>query len=180
MLTITTLHEVSTCSPNKNSRSHNFESPAFEANFHHLSPLPPTPRLSMYPSIISRPCSDQAGEQMGWPLEQRNHTANTVPGGVLTGPPSTVPIKQVRGRGSAQEVASSSTFPFRLHEMLNDAEEKKFDHVIAWQGPHGFIIHDRALLEKHVLPLYYLQTRYKSFTRQRKSFRMLVLITFDG
>ena len=59
--------------------------------------------------------------------------------------------------------------------MLNDAEEKKFDHVIAWQGQHGFIIHDRGLLEKHVLPLYYLQTRYKSFTRQRKSFRMLVL-----
>jgi HSF-type DNA-binding len=60
------------------------------------------------------------------------------------------------------------TFPFRLHDMLNDAERKKFDHVVSWQNPQSFKIHDRKVFEKYVLPRYF-QTRFKSFQRQRKS-----------
>jgi len=60
------------------------------------------------------------------------------------------------------------TFPFRLHEMLNDAEKKNFDHIVSWQGPQAFKVHDRTTFEKWVLPAYYSQTRYKSFQRQRK------------
>jgi len=63
----------------------------------------------------------------------------------------------------------SPTFPFRLHEMLNDAEQKKFDHIVSWQGSQAFKVHDRTTFEKWVLPAYYSQTRYRSFQRQRKS-----------
>ncbi len=51
--------------------------------------------------------------------------------------------------------------------MLNDAEKKKFDHIVAWQGPQEFKVHDRTLFEKLVLPTYF-QIRFKSFQRQRK------------
>jgi len=62
------------------------------------------------------------------------------------------------------------TFPFKLHEMLIDAEKKKFDHIVSWQGLQAFKVHDRTIIEKRVLPAsYYSQTRYKSFQRQRKS-----------
>jgi hypothetical protein len=59
------------------------------------------------------------------------------------------------------------TFPFRLHDMLNDAENEKFDHIVSWQGQQEFKIHDRAMFEKQVLPKYF-QIRFKSFQRQRK------------
>jgi hypothetical protein len=72
-------------------------------------------------------------------------------------------------RGFLPETTGSGmpTFPFRLHDMLNDAEKKKFDHIVAWQGPQEFKVHDRALFEKLVLPTYF-QIRFKSFQRQRK------------
>jgi HSF-type DNA-binding len=75
-----------------------------------------------------------------------------------------------RGPVTTETTGSGSrlTFPFRLHDMLNDAEEKQFDHIISWQGLHAFKVHDRELLERDILPLYFLQTRYKSFSRQRK------------
>ncbi len=120
--------------------------------------------------MMSRPYNDYQEEQQGWNVEESHDTATSPVVVARPTSPCTATRKQgQQGGRSAQESTTTSTFPFRLHEMLNDAEEKKFDHIISWQGPHGFIIHDRGLLEKQVLPQYYLQTRYKSFTRQRKS-----------
>ena len=61
-------------------------------------------------------------------------------------------------------------FPFRLHDMLNDAEPKGFDHVVSWQeGGRSFKVHDKEQFSKVLLPRYFQgQTRYKSFQRQRK------------
>lgn len=61
-------------------------------------------------------------------------------------------------------------FPFRLHDMLNDAEAKGFDHVVSWQeGGRSFKVHDKEQFSKILLPRYFQgQTRYKSFQRQRK------------
>ena len=125
--------------------------------------------------MMSQPYNDHQLEPLGWNVDATSGPVVVAPRPGAAAPQE--PFKATRkhghgqGRGdgrSAQESTTTSTFPFRLHEMLNDAEEKRFDHIISWQGPHGFIIHDRGLLEKQVLPQYYLQTRYKSFTRQRK------------
>lgn len=61
-------------------------------------------------------------------------------------------------------------FPFRLHDMLNDAEAKGFDHIVSWQeGGRSFKVHDKDQFSKILLPRYFQgQTRYKSFQRQRK------------
>ncbi len=63
-----------------------------------------------------------------------------------------------------------TSFPFRLHDMLNDAEGKGFADVICWQGDgRSFKIRDKCRFAKEVLPNYFQgQTHYKSFQRQRK------------
>jgi hypothetical protein len=58
-------------------------------------------------------------------------------------------------------------FPFQLHEMLQDAQKKGFEDVIAWL-PCGtaFKIHNQALFQKEILPAYFSMKKYKSFQRQ--------------
>ncbi len=68
-------------------------------------------------------------------------------------------------------------FPFRLHDMLNDAEAKGFDHIVSWQiDGRSFKVHDKDQFSSGILPRYFQgQTRYKSFQRQRK-FRVALLV----
>jgi len=45
-------------------------------------------------------------------------------------------------------------FPVLLHYILGELEKDGLDHIISWH-PQGrsFIVHDRRLLEKSVLPM---------------------------
>ena len=59
-------------------------------------------------------------------------------------------------------------FPRRLLEVLNDAEQYGFQHIISWL-PDGkaFRVHDPVLFAGIVMPRYFQnQNRYKSFQRQ--------------
>lgn len=59
-------------------------------------------------------------------------------------------------------------FPLIVHELLEDAAEKKFEDVISWvrEGDmNAFQIRDKKRLEKEVLPLYFKTARFKSFQR---------------
>jgi len=45
-------------------------------------------------------------------------------------------------------------FPVLLHYVLGELEKDGLDHVISWQTQgRSFIIHDRRLLERSILPL---------------------------
>mmetsp|Transcript_27391 Transcript_27391/g.54803 ORF Transcript_27391/g.54803 Transcript_27391/m.54803 type:complete len:369 (+) Transcript_27391:214-1320(+) len=59
---------------------------------------------------------------------------------------------------------SSSNFPAKLHMMLSNPEHA---HVISWM-PHGraWKILNKDLLVSEVIPQYFVQTKYESFTRQ--------------
>ena len=59
---------------------------------------------------------------------------------------------------------AGSNFPAKLHQILSNPA---FVHVISWM-PHGraWKIHNRDLLVNQVLPNYFAQTKYESFTRQ--------------
>ena len=67
-----------------------------------------------------------------------------------------------------------SSFPFRLHDMLNDATKKGFEDVVCWRDDdRSFLIRDKDRFALEVLPNYFQgQTHYKSFQRQRKSFSL--------
>lgn len=61
-----------------------------------------------------------------------------------------------------------SSFPFRLHDMLNDASKKGFVDVVCWRADdRSFLIRDKDRFAAEVLPNYFQgQTHYKSFQRQ--------------
>jgi hypothetical protein len=75
------------------------------------------------------------------------------------------------GRNSAllSETAGTgnSAFPWRLHDMLNDAEQKGFDNIVSWQQDgKGFKVHMQKEFPNIVMPSYFNQSQYKSFQRQ--------------
>jgi hypothetical protein len=64
---------------------------------------------------------------------------------------------------------SSIPFPWKLHEMLDDAEKGEgFQSIISWLPDHknGFRVHNSAAFVDLVMPKYFKQTQYKSFQRQ--------------
>ena len=58
-------------------------------------------------------------------------------------------------------------FPLVLHLMLEQAEDKGFANYVSWNSDGTcFKVHDTKGFIAHVAPLYFRQTRYKSFQRQ--------------
>jgi hypothetical protein len=55
----------------------------------------------------------------------------------------------------SEETASKNPrFPERIHYLLSEMEKEGNEHIASWQ-PHGrcFLVHDKKLFEKKVLPL---------------------------
>ena len=68
---------------------------------------------------------------------------------------------------------SKLPFPFKLHQLLEEAEDVGATHIISWL-PSGkaFKIHDPAAFGETVMMKYFKQTKLKSFTRQLVSRRL--------
>jgi hypothetical protein len=89
--------------------------------------------------------------------------------------PSMTTGKILASTGMMISPSSSSTFPYRLHDMLNDAPQKGFEDVVCWRDDdRSFLVRDKDRFSSEVLPNYFQgQTHYKSFQRQRKFFLLL-------
>mmetsp|Transcript_80061 Transcript_80061/g.232447 ORF Transcript_80061/g.232447 Transcript_80061/m.232447 type:complete len:224 (+) Transcript_80061:198-869(+) len=63
-------------------------------------------------------------------------------------------------------------FPFKLHKILDDAASQGNDSIISWH-PDGtcFKVHDKAELERLILPRYMSSPKYRSFQRQLSFYR---------
>jgi hypothetical protein len=61
----------------------------------------------------------------------------------------------------------SNQFPVKLYQMLEDVAQTGKEDIVGW-APDGlsFRVHDTEPFMKEVLPLYFNQTKYKSFLRQ--------------
>ena len=61
-----------------------------------------------------------------------------------------------------------SLFPMKLHQVLDDAETKGFQHIISWHCEgKAFKVHDWKQFEQLLMPIYFAsQKKYKSFQRQ--------------
>ncbi|KAL7532665.1 hypothetical protein ACHAXR_004769 [Thalassiosira sp. AJA248-18] len=59
------------------------------------------------------------------------------------------------------------TFPFKLYEMIEHAGASPYSSVVSW-NPDGrsFAIQDIDTFMRHIVPRYFKQTKYRSFTRQ--------------
>jgi hypothetical protein len=69
-----------------------------------------------------------------------------------------------------KELANLSIpFPWKLHEVLDAAENEDFEDVISWlPDHHSFKVHNTDAFVHYVMPAYFHQTKYKSFQRQCK------------
>lgn len=55
-------------------------------------------------------------------------------------------------------------FPYKLFQMLKDADDKGFRHIVSWNSNgKSFKVHDSIAFTKYIVPKYFKQTRYKSF-----------------
>jgi hypothetical protein len=60
-----------------------------------------------------------------------------------------------------------SVFCVQLHEMLTDCEKEGHERIISWLPcGKGFKVHKTEEFVKTILPTYFNQSKYKSFTRQ--------------
>ena len=66
-------------------------------------------------------------------------------------------------------------FPMKLHQLLHDAETNGNSHIVSWipskeeDGTttyQGFQVHQPDKFTKTIMPNYFKQTRFTSFTRQ--------------
>jgi hypothetical protein len=63
----------------------------------------------------------------------------------------------------------TKTFPWKLHEMLELADQEGFDSVVSWL-PDGrsFKVYNPVKFVEEIMPNFFLQSKYKSFQRQCK------------
>lgn len=68
---------------------------------------------------------------------------------------------------NVKKVGATPKFPLKLHEMLNDVEDKGKASVVSWQ-PHGrcFVVHLPTQFVNDILPLYFKHSKLTSFQRQ--------------
>ncbi|KAG7359058.1 HSF-type DNA-binding protein [Nitzschia inconspicua] len=79
-------------------------------------------------------------------------------------PPTPTPVESKRAMYTTK---NEIKFPFRLHEMLDDAKIQGFDHIISWlpEGD-GFRIIDANAFADEIMPQYFTMSHFKSFQRQ--------------
>jgi hypothetical protein len=69
---------------------------------------------------------------------------------------------------AAKALTTSPTpFPWKLHEMLDDTENKNMSHIVRWLPDNtSFKVYEMDAFVLYILPAYFRQTKYKSFQRQ--------------
>jgi hypothetical protein len=68
---------------------------------------------------------------------------------------------------SSRSGPNSIPFPWKLHQILDDASSQNFDTVISWvPSQNGFKVHKPKEFDSDIMPKYFHQTKYKSFQRQ--------------
>lgn len=84
-------------------------------------------------------------------------------------------------QGCLPQEANASLFPYRLYEMLEECESRGKSHVVSW-FPDGkaFKVHLVPEFVATILPVYFRQSKYKSFQRQCEYFRKEWLYFFHG
>lgn len=61
----------------------------------------------------------------------------------------------------------ATPFPWKLHEMLEDASKEGNDWIVSWQT-HGrsFIVHKPKVFVEKIMPTYFNQSKFASFQRK--------------
>jgi HSF-type DNA-binding len=75
-------------------------------------------------------------------------------------------MEWIEKKSQKRWVCAEAVFPGKLHDMLDYAQSNGMQHVISWTADgQAFMIHDAEEL-LIILPLFFSQTKYRSFQRQ--------------
>jgi hypothetical protein len=70
-------------------------------------------------------------------------------------------------RDKAAEQEQEHIFPWKLHNMLDNAEQESFQHIVSWvKDGAAFKVHNADEFLEKIMPNYFDQTKYESFRRQ--------------
>jgi hypothetical protein len=72
------------------------------------------------------------------------------------------------------ELQAQSKFPYKLHDLLENAALKGFEGIVSWLPcGTGFKVHDKKAFKEFIMPLYFPgMTSYTSFRRQLNMYGM--------
>mmetsp|Transcript_26172 Transcript_26172/g.46433 ORF Transcript_26172/g.46433 Transcript_26172/m.46433 type:complete len:220 (-) Transcript_26172:1198-1857(-) len=74
--------------------------------------------------------------------------------------------------GSGEMSNMKLPFPWKLHTLLEDAEHAGQQDIVSWlPDGNGFKVHKPNEFCQVIMPKYFRQSKYESFTRQCKYFR---------
>eukprot|EP00984_Skeletonema_dohrnii_P022764 scaffold11868_cov111-Skeletonema_dohrnii-CCMP3373.AAC.1 len=80
-----------------------------------------------------------------------------------------------------QQFQQQQTFPFKLYSMLEYACDSEFSSCISWTADgSAFIIHDKEVMMDNLAPMFFNQTKFRSFTRQLNIWGFVRTVTIDG
>jgi hypothetical protein len=57
-------------------------------------------------------------------------------------------------------------FPWKLHEMLDDADVEGFSDIVSWLPDSTFKVHQTGVFVEGIMPRYFKKIKFKSFRRQ--------------
>jgi hypothetical protein len=67
-------------------------------------------------------------------------------------------------KSAMKEQQQHQTFPFKLYEMLQYANDSEFSSSLAWAADgSAFIIHDKDVMMDDLAPKFFKQTKFRSF-----------------
>ncbi len=63
------------------------------------------------------------------------------------------------------------TFPFKLYEMIEHAHDSGFKSALSWLSDgNGFLIHDKDVMMNDLAPMFFKQTKFRSFVSACRCF----------
>ena len=68
----------------------------------------------------------------------------------------TAAVSNPQAGGTGEESQNKLQFPWKLHQLLDEADQKGYDGIISWM-PDGksFKVHDKTKFEREVMPIYF-------------------------
>mmetsp|Transcript_22001 Transcript_22001/g.46405 ORF Transcript_22001/g.46405 Transcript_22001/m.46405 type:complete len:355 (-) Transcript_22001:230-1294(-) len=95
-------------------------------------------------------------------------TPNTEPtSAASTRMPRRVSVSDTGNDVVARLPKEQNHFPFKLYDMLEYASDSEYCSSVSWvQNGHAFVIHNKEAFLEHIVPRFFKQTKFRSFTRQ--------------
>eukprot|EP00984_Skeletonema_dohrnii_P024394 scaffold13505_cov81-Skeletonema_dohrnii-CCMP3373.AAC.4 len=80
-----------------------------------------------------------------------------------------------------QQFQQQQTFPFKLYNMLEYACDSEFSSSVSWTADgSAFIVHDQEVMMDNLAPMFFNQTKFRSFTRQLNIWGFVRTVILDG